>query len=227
MDIWQQLSTIVASELLPSILARSASIIPIMDRHDDPQFIYPGDHTAAMQLALAQATLAPPMPSNFSVGAVIVHSASGRIVATGHTFELPGNTHAEECCLIKLARALLPGTNIVSPGTTATTSGEAPDTDTARAAMLSKLSSVLTDPHTLYTTMEPCVRRLSGRKACLDRVLEQKTWLDTVCYGYREPSTFIQTNDGLDALRREGITVVHVSGLEDEILRVAIAGHQN
>jgi len=39
--------------------------------------------------------------SRFRVGALLVHD--GRVVETGCTAELPGNTHAEECALAKLA----------------------------------------------------------------------------------------------------------------------------
>lgn len=37
----------------------------------------------------------------FNVGAVLI-SNSGQILSTGFSRELPGNTHAEECCLKKL-----------------------------------------------------------------------------------------------------------------------------
>jgi pyrimidine deaminase RibD-like protein len=172
---------------------------------DLPPAILPGDHVAAMRLALTVARQSPCLPTKFCVGALIVNSATGQIAATGYSLELPGNTHAEECCLLKLARMTT--------------------TDTAAAATDLPAALEITEPHTLYTTMEPCARRLSGRTPCVERVLAQRTWLRTVCYGIREPDTFVATNEGLDVLRREGVEVVHVGELEDEIRQVATAGH--
>lgn len=45
-----------------------------------------------------------------------------------------------------------------------------------------------------------------------------------VC-GVREPETFVGENVGRRRLEEAGIEVVHVGGLEEEILEVATAGH--
>ena len=45
-----------------------------------------------------------------------------------------------------------------------------------------------------------------------------------VC-GVREPEKFVGENEGRKRLEEAGIEVVHVPGLEEEILKVATAGH--
>ena len=82
----------------------------------------------------------------------------------------------------------------------------------------------------LFTTMEPCVRRSVGNTACVDRIIRLKRKDGTqavrmVYVGVGEPETFVGVNEGRRKLEEAGITVEHVSGFEDEILRVAIAGH--
>ncbi|KFZ12240.1 hypothetical protein V502_07189 [Pseudogymnoascus sp. VKM F-4520 (FW-2644)] len=62
------------------------------------------DHPGYMSHALQQAHLSPPKPANFRVGAVLVDADSNTILSTGYTGELPGNTHAEQCCFIKIAQ---------------------------------------------------------------------------------------------------------------------------
>lgn len=112
-----------------------------------------------MELALQQAEQCIPTPTAFCVGAVIVSSStsssldklsssssaspSSKILSTGYSRELPGNTHAEQCAIDKLvqergeeeARILLRGADI-------------------------------------YTTMEPCSIRLSGNLPCTNRIIE-------------------------------------------------------
>ncbi|KAM7188608.1 bifunctional protein RIB2 [Naviculisporaceae sp. PSN 640] len=160
--------------------------------------IQPGDHQAYMRLALEQAQKSPPKPTNFRVGAVVV-DASNNILATGYTLELPGNTHAEQCCFLKLAEQ--------------------------HGVPEEKLQDVLPSGLSLYTTMEPCSKRLSGNLPCVERVLRLKACIKTVYVGVMEPETFVASNTGKKSLQDAGVEVVHVSGLEDELLRVATAGH--
>ncbi|KAF4982300.1 hypothetical protein FZEAL_2049 [Fusarium zealandicum] len=161
--------------------------------------VEPGNHKAAMQRALGLANNSPPKPTNFRVGALIVRLDDNTIIAEGYTLELHGNTHAEECCLLKLAE---------QHGTTE-----------------EKLSDVLKGPHALYTTVEPCFKRLSGKLPCVERVLRQKSWITKVYVGVQEPETFVGENTGRKSIEDAGIEVHHVGGLEDEILKVATAGH--
>ena len=62
---------------------------------------------------------------------------------------------------------------------------------------------------TLYTTMEPCVRRLSGKDPCVELILESAA-VKRVVYGVREPETFVQNDTGLSKLTEAGIEVSYV-----------------
>ncbi|KAK4545979.1 hypothetical protein LTR36_002543 [Oleoguttula mirabilis] len=155
-----------------------------------------------MQLALAEARKSPPKPSNFCVGACLV--ASGALLVTGYTLECEGNTHAEQCCFIKLAQKY--------------GCGEA------------ELGEHLPEGVVLFTTMEPCNKRSVGNTACVDRILslrarDSSQAVQTVYVGVSEPETFVGLNEGKRKLEDAGIKVLHVPGFEDEILKVATAGH--
>lgn len=183
----------------------------------EPQHIEPGDHPAYMRYALSLAEKSPPRPTNFRVGAVLVDAAAtgpeSGILADGFTLELPGNTHAEQCCLKKLATR-----NDV-------------DEEGLSGLPLATLPARLA----LYTTMEPCSFRLSGNDPCVDRVLRlagatgqnRNTQRSVTVYiGVTEPDRFVTQNSGRRTLEAAGIKVVHVPGLETEILQVATAGHE-
>lgn len=166
--------------------------MPPKSEDDNPQ-------VETMRHCLDLARQSPPKPTNFRVGAVIVRLSDDNTVADGFTLQLPGNTHAEQCCLIKLAEKH-------------STSEE-------------NLSQCITEPHALYTTVEPCFKRLSGNMPCVERVLRQKSWIKAVYVGVQEPETFVGQNPGRKMLEDAGIEVVHIKGLGDKILEVATAGH--
>jgi pyrimidine deaminase RibD-like protein len=162
------------------------------------------EHLKYLKICLDEARKSPPKPTNFCVGALILHNPLAkepRILSTGYTLELLGNTHAEQSCFIKLAQEsglseervdeVLPGEDVV-----------------------------------LYTTMEPCWKRSVGNMPCVQRILMAKKIKKVVC-GVEEPETFIGENEGRKVLRDAGIEVIYVSGLEEEILKVATAGHKN
>lgn len=162
-------------------------------------------HVEYMRQALSEARKSPPKPTNFCVGAILVSpSASDPVLATGYTLELPGNTHAEQCCFSKFAA-----------------SHQVAEED---------IGSVLPGDAVLYTTMEPCSLRLSGNLPCVDRILQTKTpghkGIQTVYIGVKEPEKFVGENAGRQKLEQAGVRVTHVTGLEDEILKVATAGHE-
>ncbi|KAI8963205.1 cytidine deaminase-like protein [Daldinia sp. FL1419] len=159
-----------------------------------------GDHPAYMKFALSLATESPPKPTNYRVGAVVVDVVTNEILATGYTLELPGNTHAEQCCFEKLAQKY----------------------DTAA----SQLGEVLLNQVVLYTTMEPCSERLSGNLPCLDRILAIGNKIETVYVGVYEPEKFISNNSSKRKLEDANIKFVHIPGFEEEILEVATAGHE-
>ncbi|PVH23563.1 hypothetical protein CXQ85_003853 [Candidozyma haemuli] len=56
-------------------------------------------HRKFMELAIEQAKKCGETQTQFNVGAVLV--LDGEVLATGHSRELPGNTHAEQCALEK------------------------------------------------------------------------------------------------------------------------------
>ncbi|TQN69731.1 Bifunctional protein RIB2 [Colletotrichum shisoi] len=164
-----------------------------------PAPIAPGDHTAYLQYALSLAQQSPPKPSNYRVGALLVNPASNTVVSTGYTLELPGNTHAEQCCFMKLAEQ-----------------HEVAEED---------LISVIKTPLVLYTTMEPCSVRLSGNLPCTNRILKLRSFIKAVYVGVQEPEKFVKDNTGRGALERAGVDFVHIKDLEGEILKAATAGH--
>ncbi|MCJ1416581.1 hypothetical protein MMC32_002919 [Xylographa parallela] len=156
-----------------------------------------------MRLAIKLAKQSPPKPTNFCVGAILVDEAPNKVLSTGYTLELPGNTHAEQCCLQKFA----------------TQHGKSED----------DIVDLLPRGTVIYTTMEPCGKRLSGNLPCIDRILNTRKGvhggIETVYHGVSEPETFVGQNTGRARLEAAGIKCVHVSGFEQEILEVATAGH--
>lgn len=161
--------------------------------------IQPNDHQAYMHYALNLARKSPPKPTNYCVGAVIIDQTTNTILADGYTLELEGNTHAEQCCLIKLSQK-----------------HNVPE---------EQLKDVLPPHLALYTTVEPCSKRLSGNMPCAERVLSLAGVIEVVYVGVMEPKKFVEDNTGRGALEKAGVRFAHVGGMEDEILRVAKAGH--
>jgi len=166
-----------------------------------------GDHKGYMEYALDQARLSPPAPTKFCVGAVLVDADKNEILATGYSLELPGdnpadpgNTHAEQCCFIKVAqRHHLPE---------------------------ERIGEVLPKNTVLYTTMEPCNKRLSGNRTCVDRILRLNGAIKVVYVGIKEPEIFIGKNAGRKRLEDGGVVVTYVDGMQDRILEVSTAGHE-
>ncbi|KAE8451578.1 hypothetical protein EG329_003651 [Mollisiaceae sp. DMI_Dod_QoI] len=157
------------------------------------------DHVGYMRQALELARKSPPKPTNYRVGALLVDAKTNTILASGYTLECEGNTHAEQSCLIKLSEAhRLP-------------EGE--------------LGSILPEYTVLYTTVEPCFKRLSGNLPCVQRILRLGKAIKTVYVGVKEPEKFVGENTGRKQLEDAGIKVVLVEGMEKEILQVATAGH--
>lgn len=162
-----------------------------------------------MNIALEEARKSPPKPTNYCVGAVLVQAATSTTplstLVTGYTLECEGNTHAEQCCFIKLAKKL--------------------------NCRVEDLGHHLNGDLVLYTTMEPCNQRSVGNTPCVDRILALKTAegrqaIKTVICGVREPVDLVATNSGRARLEAAGISVGVLPGMEQEILAVAKAGHQ-
>lgn len=168
------------------------------------------DNVKYMRLALEEARKSTPKPSNFCVGACLVeaaHSSSkSTLLATGYTLECEGNTHAEQCCFIKLAQRY--------------------------GCDEENIGHHLPENTVLYTTMEPCNKRSAGNLPCVDRILRLKKGggrpaIKLVYVGVKEPETFVGVNEGRRHLEEAGIQVVQVSDFKDDILNVATAGHSN
>lgn len=160
-----------------------------------------------LQQTIALAKNSPPKPSNFRVGCVIVSYATqaeeGEILSTGHTLELPGNTHAEQCALAKLEQSH------------------------------SDLGSILTAERNvvLYTSLEPCGKRLSGNLPCVQRIIATRFENPTggirkVVFGAKEPGTFVKDSQSCRLLTEAGIEWEYLPELEEEILKVAMEGHE-
>jgi len=128
-----------------------------------------------------------------------VDADTNTILATGYTLECEGNTHAEQSCFIKLSKA--------------------------HSIQEKELGTVLPPNTVLYTTVEPCFKRLSGNSPCVQRILSYRKMIKTVYVGVKEPEKFVGENTGRKQLEDAGIQVVLVKGMEKEILEVATAGH--
>lgn len=124
-----------------------------------------------MALACDEADKCGAVASAFSVGAVVV-TAGGEVAATGHSRELPGNMHAEEVAFAKLRAAA--------------------------AARGVRVADLLGPGATLYTTMEPCGVRLSGKTPCSTRALD--AGVGRVVYAIAEPPVFVVHTLGLGHL---------------------------
>jgi pyrimidine deaminase RibD-like protein len=159
-----------------------------------------GDHKGYMEYALEQARLSPPAPTKFCVGAVLVDADKNEILSTGYSMELPGNTHAEQCCFIKVAQK-----------------HNLPE---------ERIGEVLPKNTVLYTTMEPCNKRLSGNRTCVERILRLNGAIKVVYVGIKEPEIFIGENVGRKRLEDAGVVVTFVEGIQDRILEVSTAGHE-
>lgn len=201
-------------------------------------------HLRFLQQALSLARLSPPKPTNFRVGCVIVSfaaaaddsstsssssssSSSGRVLSTGYTLEEEGNTHAEQNALAKLARER----GIIASG--CPSSSEFKDLEIEEL-----LGAQVLTPQTnayLYTSLEPCGLRLSGAKPCAERIIATRRrasgdgggggGIRKVIFGAREPGTFVQDSQALKRLDEAGVAWEYVTGMEEEILRVAKEGH--
>lgn len=182
-------------------------------------------HHRYIEECLKLAEKSPPRPTNFRVGAILLSrrdtdadndddNGDDRILSTGYTMELTGNTHAEQCCLSNYASVhSIPEEHV---------SDVLPDEPNRRLI--------------LYVTMEPCGRRLSGNAPCVQRIINttyasdgrrRRPGIQKVYFGVKEPGTFVGGSEGCQRLTEAGIEWEVVSGLERRILEVATAGHEN
>lgn len=157
-----------------------------------------------------------------------------RIISWGFSRELPGNTHAEECALLKLGlgaveqdeqdgrasepaalgagapavakgeAADLPATNVPSPSASG---AHAPAAVESTTTAPSQGALHLPPVATVYTSMEPCSVRLSGRPPCTDRLLACRA--RRVVVAVPEPPKFVAACEGTVRLRAAGCEVLY------------------
>jgi pyrimidine deaminase RibD-like protein len=140
-----------------------------------------------MRAAAAEAGKCVPSDAAYSVGAALV-SPQGALLALGYSRELPGNTHAEECALIK-AKALRDG---------------------------------LPAGCTMFTTMEPCSTRLSGKPSCTSLLIAAH--IARVVLAVEEPPAFVECH-GIRELTAAGIRVDHCA--DAGVLAAALAANRH
>jgi pyrimidine deaminase RibD-like protein len=70
----------------------------------------------------------------------------------------------------------------------------------------------------IYTTMEPCGKRLSGKKSCAEHIIHHN--IKKVVQGVKEPITFVGDSIGTNLLRDAGVKVVYLDGFQQECLAV-------
>ncbi|HEU5419046.1 MAG TPA: dCMP deaminase [Streptosporangiaceae bacterium] len=143
--------------------------------------------------AVELARRCPPSDSAFSVGAILV-GADGTVIATGYSRELDPRDHAEEVALAKAGA--LPGSD--RPGPAAQPGLAAPGGALAGA--------------TMYSSLEPCCRRLSRPRSCAELIAA--AGIGRVVLAWREPPVFVP-GGGAQWLREHGVTVAEMPGLAD------------
>lgn len=77
---------------------------------------------------------------------------------------------------------------------------------------------------TLYTSLEPCLRRVSRPASCAELIL--RAGVPRVVYAWREPPIF-QPGGGAAWLEEHGVTVIELQDLADaaeEVNRAVLAG---
>ena len=167
------------------------------------------EHLAFMKIALEEANKCNPTPTAFCVGCVIVvpvRSATGieekMTLSTGYSRELEGNTHAEANALAKAHDLSSAELKKFFP--------EGTPLDGGVGGLLGEAD--------VYTTLEPCSIRTSGLPACADALVGARV---RRCYiGVAEPDDFV-TCEGADKLKKSGVEVIWLKGLEQECLDAA------
>jgi pyrimidine deaminase RibD-like protein len=134
-------------------------------------------HQALMELAIVQAHRSAPVDSAYCVGCVIVASNSAEM---------------------KMTTILATGFSRELPGNTHAEES---------ALMKLKDAGIATVGTDMYTTMEPCSKRLSGNEPCVKHIIEAQ--IGRVFIGAREPDHFVKC-EGVDQLRAAGVEVYDV-----------------
>jgi pyrimidine deaminase RibD-like protein len=184
-------------------------------------------HHNHLQHALSLARLCPRSTTAFSVGALLVSPNTSTIVSDGYSRELPGNTHAEECCLRKFYGRVA-ASKLAAIGSAQLEPKDVDYQDGQIAELFEGYDGEW--ELDLYTTMVPCSKRMSGLRTCLDRILEAskvtspdgKRLVKRVFCGCGEDDRFVKEGNWAERVLIEaGIEVWWVGGLEGECRGVA------
>lgn len=70
---------------------------------------------------------------------------------------------------------------------------------------------------TLYTSLEPCNRRLSKTESCVDLIL--KYGVNRIVFAATEPPIFVE-GQGAKRLKEEGVDVVQLAEYENEVIKI-------
>ena len=132
----------------------------------------------------------PPSRTAFSVGAILV-GAAGQVIATGYSREADPSDHAEEVALRRAAES-----GAAAGSGQGTAPGSAGDLGHA----------------TLYSSLEPCLRRASRPVPCAELVAE--AGLRRVVIAWREPPLFVP-GGGTAWLAQRGITMIELPELAE------------
>ena len=89
-----------------------------------------------------------------------------------------------------------------------------------------RIGEVLLANTLLYTTMEPCNKRVSGNRTCVDRILRLNSAIKVVYVGIKEPEVFASENTGRNRLEDAGVAVRFVEGMTERILEVSTTRHE-
>jgi diaminohydroxyphosphoribosylaminopyrimidine deaminase / 5-amino-6-(5-phosphoribosylamino)uracil reductase len=138
----------------------------------------------------------PPSDSAFSVGAVLV-AADGIVIATGYSRERDRHDHAEEVALAKAAEGAGGPCDEGLPGDGGPDAGGLPGDGGLAGA-------------TMYTSLEPCCRRLSRPRSCAELIVA--AGIRRVVLAWLEPPLFVPGGGGA-WLRERGVSVVEVPDL--------------
>lgn len=138
--------------------------------------------------AIELSRCSPPSDGAFSVGAVLV--SGGEILTTGFSRERDQHDHAEEVALAKAAEAGL--------------AGGRPGHGLAGAGLAGA---------TMYSSLEPCLRRLSRPRSCAQLIVA--AGIRRVVLAWREPPLFVP-GGGARWLGEQGVTVIEVPELADQ-----------
>ena len=153
---------------------------------------------ALMLKAIEEAKKCVSVETAYNVGAIITApevnctedvKKPDTIISKGYSRQHPGNTHAEECALLNLSLAANTKLSV------------------AQLRELDDCSNGLAKGCTIYTTMEPCSKRLSGNRSCTSRLIS--SGVARVVIGVKEPDKFVMC-EGTSLLKAEGIKIDYI-----------------